>query len=153
MRRAEYAKELFESGYACSQAVALAFQDLTNVSKEDLAKLTLPLGGGLGRLRLTCGAISGMAIILGLVCAKDNNTSDEKLRVYELTRQLVERFKAEHKTIICQELLENPNTAVEIGGKPDERTKEYYKQRPCSLIVYNAAKVLEDYLVEINIIK
>ena len=56
-----------------------------------------------------------------------------------------------HHTIICEELLSRPNVMVEIGGNPDPRTKEYYEKRPCGLIVYNAAKVLEDYLKEKNI--
>lgn len=153
MTRAEKARELFESGYACSQAVALAFQDLTNVSKDDIAKMTLPLGGGLGRLRLTCGAVTGMAVIAGAIIAKSENTPDNKLKTYEVTRELVDRFKENQKTIICAELLENPGVLVEIGGTPEERTKEYYQKRPCSLIVYNAAKVLENYLYEQEIIK
>lgn len=152
MTRAEKARELFESGYACSQAVALAFIDLTNIDEVSMKKLTLPLGGGLGRLRLTCGAISGMAIAAGLILAKDVNTNENKLEMYEITRELVNRFKSVHQTIICEELLSNPNTLVEIGGKPEERTKEYYAKRPCSLIVYNAAKVLEEYLLEKGII-
>lgn len=153
MSRAEKAKELFECGYACSQAVALAFQDLTSISYDDLSKLTLPLGGGLGRLRLTCGAVSGMAVIAGAILAKSENTSENKLTTYEITRELVEKFKQQHKTIICEELLSNPGQLVEIGGKPDDRTKEYYEKRPCSLLVYNAAKILEEYLVDKNIIK
>ncbi len=153
MTRAEKARELFESGYACSQAVALAFQDLTNVSKEDIIKLTLPLGGGLGRLRLTCGAVSGMAVIAGAILAGSDNTTENKLKIYEVTRELVERFKENQKTIICAELLENPGLLVEIGGKPEARTKEYYEKRPCSLIVYNAAKILENYLYEEGIIQ
>lgn len=152
MTRAEKARELFESGYACSQAVALAFVDLTQVDESSIKKLTLPLGGGLGRLRLTCGAISGMAITLGLIIGKDTNTNDNKLEMYEITRELVNRFKNVHNTIICEELLSNPNVTVEIGGNPEPRTKEYYEKRPCSLIVYNAAKVLEDYLKEQKII-
>ena len=148
MTRAELAKQYFEEGFACSQAVAKAFADLTNVKEEDLEKMTLPLGGGLGRLRLTCGAVSGMSVIAGLLFSDGSNTGDNKLKVYEITRELVERFKKAHKTIICAELLESPGTLVEIGGKPEERTKEYYSKRPCSLIVYNAAKVLEDYLLE-----
>lgn len=152
MTRAEHAKQLFEEGYACSQAVALAFKDLTNVNEIDLKKLTLPLGGGLGRLRLTCGAITGLAVIVGLVFAKDENTSENKLATYKIIQDLTERFKTVHGTIICEELLSKPSVSVEIGGVPSERTKEYYKERPCSLIVYNAAKVLEDYLTESKIL-
>ena len=82
MSRAERAKELFIQGYACSQAVALAFSDLFEINEEDIAKLTLPFGGGLGRLRLTCGAVSGMAAIYGLLFAGEENTSENKLATY-----------------------------------------------------------------------
>lgn len=151
MTRAEIARDYFEKGYACSQAVALAFRDLTNIDEESMTKLTLPLGGGLGRLRLTCGAISGMAVVAGLILGKGINSNENKIEMYEITRELVNRFKEVHHTIICEELLSRPNVMVEIGGNPDPRTKEYYEKRPCGLIVYNAAKVLEDYLKEKNI--
>ena len=67
MSRAIKAKEYFLQGYACSQAVALAFSDVIGLDEETLLKITLPFGGGLGRLRLTCGAVSGMAMVVGLL--------------------------------------------------------------------------------------
>ena len=76
MSRAESAKEYFMQGYACSQAVALAFSDLLGIDEETIAKLTLPFGGGLGRLRLTCGAVSGMALVIGAVFAEGQNSPE-----------------------------------------------------------------------------
>lgn len=148
MSRAERAEQYFYEGYACSQAVALAFVDLTNVSFEDMSKLSLPLGGGLARLRTTCGAISGMALIVGLLFSKAEPSEENKLKIYERVRDLTDRFVAERKTINCKELLEAVNLEVEVGGKPETRTSEYYKKRPCGAIVYLAAKILEDYLKE-----
>jgi hypothetical protein len=75
MNRIEKARECFGQGYACSQAVALAFADLTDINAADLAKVMLPFGGGLGRQHLTCGAVSGMAAVLGCVFAKDESTN------------------------------------------------------------------------------
>ena len=49
--------------------------------------------------------------------------------------------------------IESKNIIAQIGGKPEERTKEYYDNRPCAVIVYNTAKILENYLIEQNIIK
>lgn len=152
MSRAEKAEQYFYEGYACSQAVALAFVDLTNVSFNDMSKLSLPLGGGLARLRTTCGAISGMALIVGLLFSEDEPSEGNKLRIYERVRVLTDRFVVERKTINCKELLEIVNLEVEVGGKPEERTPEYYKKRPCGSIVYLAAKLLEDYLKENGII-
>lgn len=148
MTRAEIAEKYFYDGYACSQAVALAFVDLTNVSFSDMSKLSLPLGGGLARLRTTCGAISGMALIVGLLFSEAEASEENKLAIYERVRVLTDRFMSERKTINCKELLEAVNLEVEVGGNPEARTAEYYKKRPCGAIVYLAAKILEDYLAE-----
>ena len=78
MSRAERAKEYFLQGYACSQAVALAFADVLEIEKDTLLKIMLPYGGGMGRLRLTCGAVSGMAAIVGLIFAKAENSPENK---------------------------------------------------------------------------
>ena len=83
---ASIAKQLFENGYNCSQAVVLAFKDLINVDEKELLKLSLPLGGGLGRLRLTCGAASGLAVVLGLLL-----DSSDKDYVYTTTRELLKK--------------------------------------------------------------
>ena len=152
MTRAEEARKLFKEGYACSQAVSMAFSDVVNINKEVLSKISLPFGGGLGRLRLTCGAISGMAMILGLVFTDTTNEKESKLKVYEITRELVSRFEKQNGSIICKELLEGSNLKVEVAGKPEERTNEYYQKRPCDELVYNAAKILEEYLKEKGII-
>ena len=152
MSRAEKAKEYFEAGYACSQAVALAFSDLVNVSELDLAKLALPFGGGMGRLRLTCGAVSGMGIILGLLFAGEENTPENKKNVYAITQELCGKFKEENGSLICKELLEGVKIPVQIGGVAETRTSEYYKKRPCGELVYTAAHILEEYLKTENIL-
>ena len=152
MSRAEKAKEYFKAGYACSQAVALAFSDLVNVSESDLAKLALPFGGGMGRLRLTCGAVSGMGIILGLLFAGEENTPENKKNVYAITQELCGKFKEENGSLICKELLEGVKIPVQIGGVAETRTSEYYKKRPCGELVYTAAHILEEYLKTENIL-
>ena len=146
MSRAEKAKAYFQEGYACSQAVALAFSDLVSVREEELIKLSLPFGGGMGRLRLTCGAVSGMGIILGLIFAEAENTPENKKNVYAITQELCGKFKEENKSLICGELLEGVKIPVEIGGEAEARTQEYYKKRPCAELVYSAAEILEEYL-------
>ena len=146
MTRAEKAEKYFYEGYACSQSVALAFVDLTNVSFSDMSKLSLPLGGGVARLRQTCGAITGMALIIGLLFSDSEPSENNKLAIYERVRVLTDRFIAERSTINCKELLEKASLEVEVGGVPEARTSEYYKKRPCASIVYLAAKILEEYL-------
>lgn len=153
MTRAEIARNLFKEGYACSQAVSMAFSDVVNLKKEVLEKISLPFGGGLGRLRLTCGAVSGMAMIIGLIFTDLSNIKETKINVYEITREVVARFEKQNGSIICKDLLEGSNLKVEVAGKPEERTTEYYQKRPCDEIVYNAANILEEYLIEKGIIK
>lgn len=129
MTRAETAKQYFENGYACSQAVVLAFQEDVGVDAETLEKITLPFGGGLGRLRLTCGAVSGMAAAYGLFVEETGASPELKKKVYAGVRELCARFEKEHGSLICAELL--------AAGK-----------RPCAEIVYTATEILETYLKE-----
>ena len=92
MNRSILAQNLFKEGYNCSQSVVLAFSDIVNVDKSTLQKISLPLGGGLGRLRLTCGAVSGMALVIGLIFTEEENSNENKKYVYELTREVIKRF-------------------------------------------------------------
>ena len=146
MSRAERAKDLFKQGYSCSQAVALAFCDLTKVCKEEMIRLTLPFGGGLGRLRLTCGAVSGMAVIVGLIFADSENSPENKIQTYAITRELCEKFQNENGSLICADLLTGANVQVTVGGEAEKRTDDYYKKRTCPELVYSAAHILEEYL-------
>lgn len=146
--RAEKARQYFKQGYACSQAVALAFCDLTTLTEDQIASATLGFGGGFGRQRLVCGAVSGMTFIIGAIFSKKENTSDNKLRVYELVRKACSQFELEFKSLICEELLKGASVNVEKGGVPEKRTDEYYKKRPCDEIVYIASKIVEDLIEE-----
>lgn len=148
MSRAERAKAYFMQGYNCSQAVALAFADIAGVDEETLSKATLPFGGGLGRLRLTCGAVSGMATAIGLIFAKAENTPENKRDIYAITQELCAKFQAANGSLICAELLTGAHVQATVGGEADARTAEYYKKRPCAELVYIAADILETYLRE-----
>ena len=148
MSRAEKAKEYFLQGYACSQAVALAFADLMGVDQATIAKWTLPFGGGLGRLRLTCGAVSGMALVIGALFTQSESTPENKKQTYALTQKLCAQFKEEYGNLICADLLKSMKVPVEVGGAAEPRTSEYYKKRSCADMVATAARILEDYCKE-----
>lgn len=147
MSRAERAKEYFLQGFACSQAVALAFSDVMGMDEETILKIMLPFGGGLGRLRLTCGAVSGMAAVIGMVCAKGENTPENKKETYAITQELCKKFQAETGSLICAELLSNMKLPVEVGGEAEARSPEYYRKRSCGDMVALAAQILEDYFI------
>lgn len=143
MTRAEMAKENFLSGYNCSQSVVLAFSDLTGVDKDTLLKLSSPFGGGMGRMREVCGAVSGMYIVLGLLEGySDNKAYEQKKELYKTVQELAERFKVENGSIICREVLKNPSSSPE----PTIRDDKFYKERPCVKMVMTAADILENYL-------
>ena len=148
MSRAEKAKEVFMQGYACSQAVLLAFADLTGLEEGTLKRLALPFGGGLGRLRLTCGAVSGMALVIGLVLTGDEDTPENKKQTYAIVQELCQKFKDKNGSLICAELLQGEKGQTTVGGVAEARTETYYKKRPCGDLVYDCVEIVEEYLKE-----
>ncbi len=145
MTHAEKAKELFKQGYNCSQAVAVAFADLTEIPEEASARMASSFGGGLGRMREVCGAVSGMSLVAGILYGyddpKDNSAKKEH---YARIQELAGQFRAETGSIICRELLTNPKS----DPNPTPRTEEFYKKRPCADCVYLAAEILENYIAQ-----
>ena len=146
MTRAEKAKAYFLQGYACSQAVALAFADRVNVEEETILKMMLPFGGGLGRQRLTCGAVSGMCAVAGLLFSEAENNHENKKKVYAIVQELCAKFKEQTGSIVCGELLAGMKVPVEVGGEAEKRTTGYYKKRSCADMVALATTILEDQL-------
>lgn len=144
MTRPEKAKELFENGYNCAQAVFCAFEDVTGMEHETALKFSAGFGGGMGRLREVCGAVSGMTMVLSCVFAGDPNDNQKKKELYSLIQQAAGDFKAENGSYICRELLGLSEKVSDPN--PEARTKEYYKKRPCSELVECAAKITEKYL-------
>ena len=144
---AEIAKQLFFKGYNCAQSVFCAFTDVTGYDIDTSARMASSFGGGLGRLRETCGAVSAAALILGIVKGYDDPDDYEaKKRHYALVREFADRFKEKNKSIICRELLMVASLNPESGGAPEQRSKEYYQKRPCPNLVYDAALILDEMI-------
>lgn len=141
----EKAKALFLSGYNCSQAVFGAFCDLTGMELSAAMRLSSSMGGGMGRLREVCGAVSGMFLAAGLLYGYDDPAAAaEKREHYARIRTLAEEFKALHGSIVCRELLSGTNATA--GGEPQKRTEAFYKERPCVHMVCDAARLLDEYI-------
>ncbi len=144
MDHVQKAEQLFLDGYNCSQAVLGAFCDELGLPFETAMKLSSSFGGGMGRMREVCGAVSGMFMVAGLQNGyAAPETGDIKAAHYRLIRELSDRFKEENGSIICRELL---GGTPEIGGNPEARTKSYYQKRPCVEYVKCAARILEEEL-------
>lgn len=146
-KRSEKAAELFFKGYNCSQSVVGAFSDLIDIDFETLMKLSSSFGGGLGGLRECCGAVSGMAVVLGFLKGYSSpDAYEEKANFYATIQSLADKFKEKHQTIICRDLL--AMLAKTPSGVPEKRTEEYYKARPCVGYVITATDILDEFLTK-----
>jgi C_GCAxxG_C_C family probable redox protein len=145
MDRGTKAAELFLNGYNCAQAVAVAFSDLTGLDEQLSARLASSFGGGMGRMREVCGAVSGMLMVAGVLYGYDTPGDDTvKKAHYTLVQNLAGEFREKNGSIICREILKNPPS----DPAPSPRTAEYYASRPCARMVYTAANILEAYIKE-----
>ena len=144
MTRAEQAAELFANGYNCAQALAIAFCDLTGFSREQTAKMLAPFGGGFGRLREVCGAVSGMTFVFGCLYGYEAPNPTAQMQVYEAEQALAAQFKEVAGSIVCRDILKNPPS----DPVPSARTEQYYATRPCVRMVHTAADILDRYIQE-----
>ena len=145
MTKRELGENLFKQGYNCAQAVAIAFAEEVKLDKDFIAKSISGFGGGFGRMREVCGAVSGMVFILsaleGSVDPTDNNA---KMEIYQKVQELMKEFKEQNGTYICRELLALPEE--HRPPTPEERTEIYYKKRPCADMCRIAAEIANKYV-------
>lgn len=135
------AHEYFTSGYNCAQSVIMAYADVFECEAEALATVASAFGGGMGRLREVCGAVSGMAMAAGyIIPAADPNDRTAKSANYALIQEFAEEFRANNGSIICRELL--GLSVRKEDPTPSARTAEYYKKRPCAELVAMAAAIV-----------
>lgn len=143
--RAEYAVDLFKSGYNCAQSVFAAYADLFGMDLRTALKMSSAMGAGVGRMREVCGTVLAMALLAGLKEGNDDPEDTEaKAHIYEVVRQMSARFKEKQGTIICRELL--GIEGMEESARPSERTPEFYASRPCTGFIACAAGIIEDVL-------
>lgn len=137
------AGELFaEKGYNCAQAVACAFADETGIDEKTLRALSASFGGGMGRMREVCGALTGAFMILGIRCGNyDLSDTQAKADHYARIQKFAAAFREECGSIFCRDIQPNPST----DPVPEERTEAYYKRRPCRAYVELAARLLDEW--------
>ena len=146
--RVQRAVELFMEGYGCCQSVFCAFADLYGLDGDMALRLSAGFGGGVGRMRMMCGACSALVLLAGLERGQTRGEDREgKAACYQLTRELLEAFRQQNGSIICAELLQMNGVKAESGtSKPAERNAEYYRVRPCARKVESAARVFAEYM-------
>ena len=146
---AQLAFNNFKSGYNCAQAVACAFSEELGIDEPTLARMTSSFGGGMGKLREVCGAVSGALFVLGTLQGYSEPTDDAgKAAHYARVQDFAFRFKQQHESIICRDLLNGIALKKEHTPAPEARSDEYYRTRPCVRFVETAAKIVEDMLAE-----
>jgi C_GCAxxG_C_C family probable redox protein len=150
--RVARAVDNFMAGYGCCQSVVAAFADIYGLDDVLAKKIAAGFGGGVGRLRMMCGAASAIVMLVGLDCGQTAGDDREgKSACYKVVQQLLARSKAENGSLICAEILglkgyEKAQTSYVASA----RTQEYYKSRPCAAKVESAARIFADYLKEKN---
>lgn len=153
MTRRELAESNFVAGYSCAQAVVKAFADVTGFDGEVAMRLCSSFGGGMGRLREVCGAVSGMFIVEGLLEGyfdpTEQDAQAQKAAHYARIQELARRFKERNASIVCREIL---GARASTNPTPEARTSEYYKTRPCAKMCGDAAEILESFLIERKLI-
>ena len=143
MKHSERAVELFVEGYNCAQAVAAAFGDLTGLDEKTAARMASCFGGGMGRMREVCGAVSGMLLVAGLLYGYDDpKATTEKRELYAQVQAMAGQFRAELGSIVCRDLLKNPPS----DPNPTPRTEQFYKDRPCARMVATAARIMDEFI-------
>ena len=122
--------------------------------KPDMAlRIGSSFGGGMGRMREVCGAVSGMLIVAGVLFGYDEpKNQDRKTLHYKRVQELAGQFRKKNGYIVCRELLglkkDGPDNYV-----PEQRTDEYYKKRPCGELVGDAAEILEAYMIKNKLVQ
>lgn len=145
--RVKKAIDHFNEGYNCAQSVFLAYSDLYNIDPKLAKSLSVSFGGGLGRMREVCGAISGMSMLIGLAYpVTDTMDMDARTENYAQVQKASAIFKEKHQSIICKELLKTLKPSN--NPTPSERTATYYSNRPCGRFVEDAARIFGNILKE-----
>lgn len=146
--RVARAVELFMQGYGCCQSVVAAFADIYGLDEVMAKRLAAGFGGGVGRLRMMCGAVSGIVMLVGLDCGQTEGSDREgKSACYKVVQELLAESEAENGSLICAEILGLKGfEKAKSSYVASPRTAEYYKTRPCVAKVESAARIFANYL-------
>ena len=148
--RVTRAVENFMAGYGCCQSIVAAFADLYGLDDTLAKKIAAGFGGGVGRMRMMCGAVSGIVMLVGLHCGQTEGSDREgKSACYKVVQELLEQSRQQNGSLICAEILGLKGyEKASCSYIASPRTAEYYKSRPCAAKVESAARIFAEYLKE-----
>lgn len=139
----DQAEVLFKAGYNCAQSVLGAFAGELGIDFDTSMKIASSFGGGMGRLREVCGALTGLFMVVGLKNGYlDPNDHEAKTAHYQLVQNLARQFREQYGSILCRDLLQLEEQVS--APAPEIRTEGYYQRRPCAEYVRFAASLLDD---------
>lgn len=145
-KRAEQAVVNFQAGNNCAQSVLLAYADVLGLTQEQAAMVSVGFGGGMGRLRLHCGAFSAAVMLAGILEGEDGALKEHRPQTYARVQTIYRRFMERNGTISCAELL--GKAGVPEDPTPEERTPEYYARRPCARVIRSACEMIDEMMGE-----
>lgn len=150
--RVARAVDNFMAGYGCCQSVVAAFADIYGLDEVMAKRIAAGFGGGVGRLRMMCGAVSGIVMLVGLECGQTEGSDRAgKSACYKVVQELLARSERENGSLICAEILGlNGHDKAHCTYEASPRTAEYYKTRPCAAKVESAARIFADYFKSIH---
>lgn len=131
-KKAEYATQLHQKGYNCAQAVACSFCEELGVDEETMFRISEGFGFGMGMMEM-CGALSGMAMVIGLNNSVGNLEKGEATKgsTYKQVKEYIHRFQEKNGAYLCREL-----KGVETGKMLCS----------CPQCIMDAAELTEEYL-------
>lgn len=146
--RVQRAVDNFMAGYGCCQSVVAAFADIYGMDEAMARRVAAGFGGGVGRMRMMCGAVSGIVMLVGLDCGQtDGDDREGKSACYKVVQELLAKSKEDNGSLICAEILGLKGHEKAVSSyQASPRTAEYYKTRPCAAKVESAARIFADYL-------
>lgn len=146
--RVQRAVDNFMAGYGCCQSVVAAFADLYGLDDVLAKKVAAGFGGGVGRMRMMCGAVSGIVMLVGLDCGQTEGSDREgKSACYKVVQELLAQSEEENGSLICAEILGlKGHEKAASNYQASARTAEYYKTRPCAAKVESASRIFANYL-------
>ena len=144
--REKQAVRNFADGCNCAQSVLMAYADVLGLTVEQAAMVSVGFGGGMGRLRLHCGAFSAAVMLAGALEGEAGADKVHRPRTYARVQAIYRQFVERNGTVSCAELL--GRAGVPENPTPEERTPEYYARRPCARIIRSACQMIDGMLAE-----
>lgn len=144
MGKKKEALKMFGERLNCAQSVFASFAGDLGLDKETALRIASGFGSGMGRMALTCGAVTGALMVIGL---KYGYTSGEdkqaKNKVYDLAAEFMREFSRQNGSITCRELLDCDISTPE--GILVAREKDLFRTL-CPKYVRSSVVILEEML-------